>query len=287
MKQNGQSAIFFCAVLWSTSGLFTKLIDWHPILIAGIRSLIAAIFLLAVRFLFSRRHTRSQLRHLIAGGISYAVTMITFIVANKMTTSANAILLQYTAPVWAALLGWLLIREKPHIEHWVALAAVMVGLVIFFKDSYRVQLSTLIGDGLALFSGLCFAANSVFMRMQKDGNPSDSMLLSHIICAAFSLPFLFFYPPVLTGTTVSIILFMGIVQIGCASLLFSYGIKRVSAVQSMLTAMIEPILNPLWVLLFVGEKPSQSALIGGAIIVTAVIVSSIAGKRREVHSKLA
>ncbi|MDR2020619.1 MAG: DMT family transporter [Treponema sp.] len=285
----GQGAIFLCAVLWSTSGLFIKLVDWHPILIAGGRSFIAALFMGGIRLFFGFRaggaHAGKRTFSVWAGGTAYAVTMISFVIANKLTASANAILLQYSAPVWAAVLGWLLIKEKPRWEHWGALVLVILGMLLFFKEGLAG--GALLGDALAVFSGLCFGANSVFMRMGKEGNPADAMLLSHTITAVFSIPFFFLYPPVLTPGSAGAILFMGIFQIGCASLLFSYGIRRVRAVQAMLTAMIEPVLNPVWVLLVTKERPSLRALAGGGIIMAAVMISSLIGKHREIREAAA
>ena len=280
----GQAALLFAAFLWSTSGLFIKLVDWHPVVLTGIRSLISAAFLLTVRFISPPKKTvKKQTFTLWAGGISYALTMLTFVVANKHTTSANAILLQYSAPVWAALLGWWLNKEKPHWEHWGALGMVFLGLFIFFKDSLGT--GSLFGDGLALASGLFFAANCVFMRMMKDGDPRDILLLSHTICAVVAIPFCFLHPPVLTFSTVLPVVYMGIFQLGLASAVYAYGMKRISAVQAMLTATIEPICNPLWVFIVIGEKPTSLALIGGAVILTAVLISSIIGKQREVVKK--
>jgi drug/metabolite transporter (DMT)-like permease len=279
----GQGAVFLCAVLWSTSGLFIKLMDWHPVIIAGGRGFLAAFFLLAVRIISRRRKRagagKSRPWQIIAGGFTYGATMLSFVVANKLTASANVILLQYTAPVWASILGWLLIREKPHWEHWGALILVMGGLALFFREGLAA--GAFLGDSLALLSGLFFGANSVFLRMQKDGNPADSMLLAHIICAAVSVPFIFLYSPALTSANTAAIIFMGLIQIGLASLLFSFGIKRIRALEAMLIAMVEPILNPVWVLAVTGEKPSASALLGGLVIITAVLCSSVISKGRE------
>jgi drug/metabolite transporter (DMT)-like permease len=207
--------------------------------------------------------------------------MQSFVIANKLTTSANAIMLQNSAPVWAGLLGWLLVREKPHWEHWGALVCVFGGLTLVFKDS--LSGGAFAGDSLALLSGVFFGAHSVFLRMQKDGNPADSMLLAHILNFTLSVPFFFLYFPAFEAPAMAAVLYMGIIQIGCASLLFSFGIKRVSAVQAMLTAMIEPVLNPLWVLVVTGEKPSFSAVLGGGIIIAAVVASSVIGKNREMN----
>ncbi|MDR1430137.1 MAG: DMT family transporter [Spirochaetaceae bacterium] len=278
-SKHGQLAVFLCAVLWSTSGLFIKLLDWHPILIAGSRSLVAGCFMLVLAR--RRKSPGGRKPHPFvfwAGGVSYAATMILFVIANKLTASANAILLQYSAPVWAAVFGWGLAKERPRAEHWAALVIVMAALVLFFKDG--LSGGALLGDLLAVLSGILFGINSVFMRMNKDGEPADIMMASHFLTAAFALPFCFLYTPVLTLSSTAAVFFMGIFQIGLSSVLFGYGVKHISAVQAMLTAMIEPVLNPVWVLLVTGEKPSVSALAGGCLIIGAVAASSAVSARR-------
>jgi drug/metabolite transporter (DMT)-like permease len=285
-KTASQGAVLLCAILWSTSGLFIKIIDWNPLVIAGLRSLIAALFMLLLRGVTRQRGAGGSFAALKsalksgpfwAAGLSYSATMILFVIANKMTASANAILLQYGAPVWAALLGWLLAGEKPRAGHGIALVMVMAGLFLFFRDGLVSGAHT--GDLIAVLSGVCFGANSVFLRMGKDGDPAGAMLLANMITAVFCLPFVFIYPPSLSPGPIGAILFMGILQIGLASMLFSYGIQRIRAVEAMLIAMIEPVLNPVWVLLVTGERPAPSALAGGAIIVAAVAVSSLVGGR--------
>jgi drug/metabolite transporter (DMT)-like permease len=277
----GQWAIVICAVLWSTSGLFIKIVDWHPLVIAGLRSFIAALFMTGLRRFRSGSGVRGKARPLMLWGaaLSYALTMILFVIANKHTASANAILLQYSAPIWAAIFGWVLAGEKLYGEHWAALALVIIGLLLFFKDGLTG--GSFAGVGIAVLSGIAFGLHSVFMRLQKEGDPADALILSHWITAAACIPFLFIAPPKFTVPDCLAIGFMGIIQIGAASLLFSYGIRRVRAVQAMLTAVVEPVLNPLWVLAVTGEKPGIPALLGGGVIITAVLVSSLIGKQRE------
>ena len=273
-RRMGQLAVFLCAVLWSTAGLFVKLINWDPFVIAGMRSLIAGLFMMAVRFLSpARRHSPFKLNYFWHGGIAYSITMLLFIIAIKLTTAANAVLLQYSAPVWAALLGWLLAKEKPRTVTWISLAMVTGGLCLFFKDG--LEGGSFIGNLLALLSGITFGANSVLLRIQKKGDQADTILTAHFITVLASIPFLFLHPPAFTIQNSLSILFLGIVQLGMASFLFSYGIKYVTAAESMLTASIEPILNPVWVLLIIGEKPAMTAITGGIIIVAAVLVSTI------------
>ena len=273
-------AVLLTAFLWSTSGLFIKLVDWHPMVIASTRSFISVFFILAVRLISPPpKHAKNLPFPLWAGAITYALTMFSFVIANKMTTSANVIMLQYSAPVWAALLGWRLVKEKPHWEQWGAMVLVFAGLLIFLRDG--LGSGALLGDGIAVFSGITFGATSVFLRMMKDGNPSDSLLLAHVICAVVGIPFIFLHPPALSISSVLPIIYMGTIQLGLASIIYAYGLKRISALKAMLTAMVEPIFNPIWVLVITGERPSAMALAGGVLIIAAVIASSLIGKRRE------
>ena len=274
-KFSGQGAILLCAILWSTSGLFIKLVSWHPAVIAGSRSFLAILFLLLIRL---RQEKPKNLLSLLTSGFWYAATMILFVIANKLTLAANAILLQYTAPIWTCLLGWFFLREKPYWEHWTALVLVFIGMVLVFGNA--LSHGSILGDILALVSGITFAANSVVLRKHREGNPLDVMICAHILCALYSVPFFFMHPPELSAGNVLSILFMGFFQIGAASALFVYGIKRVRAVQAMLTAAIEPVLNPVWVLIVTGEKPALSVIIGGIIIIAAVVLSSLVNKKR-------
>jgi len=274
-RARGQWAIVCCAILWSTSGLFIKLLDAHPLVIAGGRSLIAGLFMLAARYWGGRRRRWVLTPPFWGAGASYALTMICFVIANKLTASANAILLQYSAPVWAALFGWLIAGERPAKAQWTALVLVCGALFFFFKDGLVAGGTA--GDCLALFSGIAFGLYSVFMRLQAE--PADGALLSHGLTALAALPFAWLFPPAITAPAILAILFMGVLQIGAASLLFAYGIKRVPAVQAMLTAGVEPVLNPLWVLAVTGERPAWSALAGGVIIIGAVLFSGLAGMK--------
>jgi drug/metabolite transporter (DMT)-like permease len=248
------------------------------------RSLIAALFLMTLNALRSgaRPLSRIKVRPLALWGaaITYAVCMILFVWANKLVGPANAILLQYTAPIWTAIFGWILIKEKPYIEHWLALAAIFLGLLIFFWDGLSGGM-TVFGIVIALLSGVTFGIQSVFLRMMNGAEPSQALILSHWLTAAFCFPFVFIAMPSFTAPNILGLLFMGFIQLGMASALFSYGIKRVRAVQAMLTAVVEPLLNPVWVLIITGERPALTTIAGGSVILTAVLASSLAGRRRE------
>ena len=276
----GQGAIVLAVVLWSTAGLTIKLLaGWHPLAITYARSAIAAAFLFAVRVISPPpKAAKNRTLPLWIAGSGYALMMISFVTANKITTAANAILLLYSAPVWATLLAWRLMGEKPRWENWGALALIAAGFVLFFRGA--LGSGSLLGDGIAALSGIFFGVYTAFLRQLKDGTPRDAMLLAHIICAVISSPFLFLYPPSFTSSTVLIIIYMGTLQMAMGALFFSYGIKKISTVQAMCTAILEPVLNPVWVLLITGEKPSLPALAGGVIIISAVVASSLVGIKR-------
>lgn len=271
----GVAAMAGCAVLWSTSGLFIKLLDWQPFAIAGTRSAIASVVLWIVigkpRFTFSFDQVVSAL--------AYAATMTLFVIANKHTTAANAILLQYGAPVYVAVLGSMMLKEKPRIEHWLALLAILGGMILFFLDS--LTRGNLLGDLVATLTGFTFALNIVMLRKQKDARPLDALLMGNILTALIGGAIsLFLATPKLSAGSLLAIAELGIVQIGIASILFAYGIKRITALESILTAVLEPLFSPLWVFLVVGEVPGRRAVMGGIVIIGAVVGSSLVSIRR-------
>lgn len=253
--------------------MFIKLVDAHPMAIAGGRSLIAFLVILTFhrpRFTWSRPQ--------IGAAVANAATMILFVSANKLTTSANAILLQYAAPVYVAVLAVLFLGEKLRLRDLLALGGVMAGIVVFFFD--QLAPGELLGNLLAIASGLTFAGFFILMRAQKDGSPTESILLSHGIVALASLPFWGSFVPS-AGNLLGIGA-LGIFQLGLAALCFSYGIKRVPALAAILLTMLEPLLNPVWVALFGGELPSLLALGGGGVILASVTTLQIV----EARSKL-
>jgi drug/metabolite transporter (DMT)-like permease len=275
----GLAALAVCALLWSLAGLFIKLIDWNPLAIAGARSLIAGIFLLVwirkPRFTFSLPQ--------MGAALASSATMLLFVYANKATTSANAILLQYGAPIYTAIISIFLLKERPRAEHILAFVAVAAGMVLFFLGDLGG--GSLLGNLAGVASGITFAFYYVFLRMQKDGSPLESNLLAHGFTAVIALIGACFLPaPRITGASVAAIVTLGVFQVGLAAVFLSYGIKRVTAIQGILVAAIEPIANPIWVFLATGEAPGMNSIAGGAIIITAVLASAIVSMRRDAQA---
>jgi len=274
-KSIGILAMAATAFLWSIAGLFIKVIDWNPIAIAGMRSLIASIVILV----YLKRPRIHLSFPQIAASIANALTMLLFVSANKTTTAANAILLQYIAPVLTAFTGAILLRERTHVEHIAALPLVAAGIIVMFFD--KLGGGKLFGNVLAIMSGITFSFYFVFMRMQKDSSPLESILLSHWLTAGVCIIISLFLPmPHITPKSLAAIAVLGTIQIGLSAILFSIAIKRVSAVSANLIAIIEPIFNPLWVFLALRETPGAYALIGGGIIILAVTGASIITARR-------
>lgn len=261
-------ALALTAALWSTSGLLIKLVAWNPIAIAGARSLIAA----GVLFAYLRRPRFTWSLDQIAAAIAYAATMLTFVIANKLTTSANAIFLQYLSPVFVALLGVWLLGERPRPIEWIIIFVVIAGMGLFFVG--RLSPAGMLGNIVAITSGVCFASFIVLMRRQAAGSPLESMLLGHLVTAIVSVPFWFTGAPA-HATGWLAIGALGFVQIGLTSITFSFAVKHMTALSTSIITLIEPVLNPLWVFLFVGEVPSLAALAGGIVILSMVTLRSI------------
>jgi len=258
--------LVIASVLWSTGGMLIKLVDWNPVAIAGTRSGIAALVMLA----FVRRPKFTKSKTQIAGAAFYMSTVILFVTANKLTTAANAILLQYTAPIWVAVLGTWVLKEKTLRVDWLAIFAVMAGMVLFFIGDLGG--GALAGNLLSILSGLFLALTVIFLRLQKDGSQIEMTLLGNIMTFLVSIPFILQSVPDFKSMVG--ILILGVFQLGISYTLFSLAVRHVTALEAILIPVIEPILNPIWVFLATGEKPGALALLGGLIVVLAVTLRS-------------
>jgi drug/metabolite transporter (DMT)-like permease len=198
--------------------------------------------------------------------------MILYVAANKLTTAANAILLQYTNPLWVILLGPFLLGEKNTWVEYVTVAGVLGGMALFAADGLHG--GSALGNVLACVSGFFFGLTVVLMRKQKDSNPSDSFTLSHLITFAVALPVCFSSGMPSPGSWAGIFA-LGIFQIGLPSILYALGITRVTAISAVLVTMVEPLMNPVWVFLFTGEKPTLNAVAGGIVILGFISFRSV------------
>jgi len=266
-KKRATVYLVISALLWSLGGVFIKLIDWNPIAIAGMRSAVSALFIWA----FIKKPTFNWSKAQILGAFSYATTVITFVVANKMTTGANAILLQYTAPIYVALFGMFFVKEKATKVDWLTMLAVFIGMILFFIGDLDTR--NMWGNFWAVVSGISFAGVALSLRMQKDASPLESVLLGNILTAIIGIPFMLQSKPT-TLSWVGLVL-MGTIQLGLPYIIYAKAIKTVSALEATLIPVIEPIVNPIWIFLIVGEVPGKWAFIGGAIVITAITARSV------------
>ncbi|MGE5682648.1 MAG: DMT family transporter [Bacillota bacterium] len=269
MNEHRKAVLFLIAtaVLWSLGGVLIKWVKLNPVAIAGMRSLISLTFILIV---FRPKIKISWIK--IAGGLAYAGTVILFVSANKMTTAANAILLQYTAPVYVAMLGYWFLRERISRIDWVAIFLVLCGMVLFFLD--KLSSGNMIGNIIAILSGVSFAWLVLLMRKQKEGSPLDSVIIGNFITAVIGVPFAI-------GTSIDMnswigLILLGVVQLGLPYVLYAYAIKHVSAIEAILIPVIEPVLNPIWVLFVLGEVPGFWSIAGGIVVIGAVTLRSTA-----------
>ena len=259
------------AILWSTGGLFIKLAPMPALAVACGRSLVAAVFYLAV--------LRPDLRAArLSTALAYAGCIVTFVAATRLTTAANAIFLQYTGPAWVLLLSPLILKEAFRRIDGVCVALSLAGMSLFFVG--KVEAGQALGNGLGLVSGVFFALTVVLLRRDSrmGGDTAlPSTALGNLIAAAATLPFaLQALPQMASARGAGVLLYLGVVQLGVAYVLFIRGVRKVPAAEASLISMLEPVLNPVWVLLGFGERPGPWALLGGAVVISAVVLRTLA-----------
>lgn len=263
----GPLYIVFAAIFWSFGGLLGKLIPWSGLSIAALRGIFAAITIALYRRSFSFKLNKP----ILLAGLSLTLTTILFMIANKMTSSANAIVLQYTSPVFIILLTLIIDKQKPKKRDIFAIFGVLLGICLFFFDQFKN--GQYLGDLIALASGLSFAG-VFFANKLPNASPIDATYIGNLL-SFIILPFVLFDMSFQLNQNPTIwmyIIFMGVFQLGFGYIFFSLGIKQSSATSSSIIATLEPILNPLWVFIFLGEKPSILALIGGMIVLLTVTI---------------
>jgi len=262
--------LLICIFLWSSSGLFVKLSTLNPIALAGGRSLITALVLL----IYLRRPQFTWSKPQLLGAAAMAITFLLFITSTRLTSAANSILLQYTAPVWVALFGSWYLGEKARGYDWATMGVILLGMVLFFGDGLTTQ--GMIGNVMAIVSGITMAWMSLAVRKEPE-NAGETVLLGNTFTAIIGVPFL--VVAALAGTVDAvnwgILLYMGIFQLGIAFILYTVAVRKLPAIESILLSMIEPILNPIWVFLVVGERPGPMAIVGGVIVIAAVTVRAL------------
>jgi drug/metabolite transporter (DMT)-like permease len=265
------------AVLWSTGGLFIKWTSISALELSFGRSLLAAITVA----IFTRREGFGLNRITALASVLYAALLILFVLATKETAAANAIFLQYTAPVYLLIFEPLFYKEKFRSRDLVVVIACVLGMSLFFVGKLRPQDVT--GNLLALASGLCFACYILLLRhsTSRAVNRATSVIYGNLLLVLIAAPVGLKALPQMNRHDILSVIYLGVVQIGLAYTLFTVAMARgVRSLDAGIVGYIEPVLNPIWVFLVLGERPSKWALLGGAIIVTAVVCHTLMEARR-------
>jgi len=272
-RRKGVLLVAAAALLWSTGGLGIKAVAEPALKVTFYRSLFAAIALM----LFLPRKAWATRRWsstpaFIAAIVSYAACLTTFVVATKWTTAANAIFLQYAGAIWVLLFSPLVVHEPLRARDAVAIGAALAGMALFFVGRFETR--GMAGNAMALLSSVFFAALILLLRREHDASQA-TVTWGNVLTALAVLPFIDF---ALSPIELGILVFLGAFQIALAYFLFTRGLTFITATQASLTGMLEPICNPIWVLLGVGERPSPFAIAGAAVVLTAIAWHSLYGE---------
>ncbi len=278
-KENvGIIQMIVSAVLWSIAGVFMKLLPWSGFAVAGIRSFIAGLTIAAYMLIRKVRFTLG--RSTLLGGAICAGMYTCFAVSNKLTTAANAIVLQYMAPVFIILFSAVFFHQK--IRKWDILVVLVViaGTALFFFD--RLGPSTAAGNVVAIVSGILMAGMFVvFEKLDKEERVS-AVLIGQILTFLAGIPAVIVTRPVLDRVTVPVVLILGIFQLGLAYIIYTKAAETCPALACCLLGVVEPVLNPVWVMIFNGEKPGIYAFAGGIVLLVSVTAWNVwDGKTRE------
>ena len=269
--------VLAAALLWSTGSLFIKATPLSAFELSFGRSLFAA----ATVALLTRREGFRVNTVTLVSSVLYAALLLLFVMANKLTTAANAIFLQYTAPAYVLLLEPWMYKERLHTRDLFVVGACLAGMSLFFVGQLRPQ--DVAGNITALASGLCFALFLLLLRHPRAGrvNRASSVIYGNLIICVLTAPAFAHVAGSLTTRDVLIVTYLGVFQIGVAYTFFTLGMARgVRSLDAGIVGYIEPMLNPVWVFLFLGERPSRWAILGGCIIIAAVMAHTLALARR-------
>lgn len=269
--------VLLAALLWSTGGLFIKWTTLSAFELTFGRSLLAALTVA-----YFTRHEGFRLNAMtVLTSLLYAALLLLFVVATKLTTAANAIFLQYTAPIYVLILEPVLYKEKFRRADLVTVIICIAGMSLFFIGKLRPQ--DVSGNLAALASGLCFAFYILLLRHPRSQavNRASSVIYGNLLLVVFTAPAGLGALSHMSAQDAASVLYLGLFQIGLAYTFFTLGMAcGVRSLDASIVGYIEPVLNPVWVFLFLGERPSAWAIIGGSIIIAAVIAHTVWGARK-------
>ena len=280
-ERKGLFFIFLAAVCFSLGGLLIKMIPWQAMSINAWRCGISVCILL----LFARlsRHKLRLTRGVVLGALAMCLTVSCYALANKLTTAANTILIQYTAPAFVILFLWLCFRERPKKLDVIACLLVFLGIAFFVLDG--LSAGNLAGNLIALVSGVGYAWVFLLNKI-PGGDPLFSTILGHGMCFVIGLPWAV-KEEAYTGSAVLCAVLLGVFQLGLAYIFFTTGIRTAPPVSASLVGGIEPILNPVLVALVLGETLTGLSVIGGVIVFATIMIYNVLTARQEAMTRTA
>lgn len=277
-KRIGELQMLACAIMWSISGIIIKYIDWSPLAIAGGRSLISTGVVLV--YMICTKMKLVVNRTVIWAGISLCGCVTCFVTANKMTTAANAIVLQYIAPAFVLIISALFLKQKLKKIEIAIVTSTFFGIVLFFVD--EIDFGGMVGNFIAICSGLFMAIMFVFNGRLEVSERMTGILIAHLLTAVIGIPIGFAtYETIISSQDILLLLVLGIVQLGIPYVLYALAASKISPLSCSLIGMIEPLLNPIWVAIFYGEVPGAFAFCGGIVVILSVVIYNVWDEKQE------
>lgn len=267
-KQKAMLLMVVTAAMWSIGGIFIKLVSWNPLMIAGMRSMISAMVLGG--YMVYKRIPFKFCKASMGAAIGLSCSAMLFVMANKLTTAANAIVLQYSAPVFILIITAFLLHKRLEKREIIAVALTMCGIVLFFFD--QLSPGNVLGNILGILAGVFLAI--MFVSMGEGGDDDSirmsGILMAHLIAAVIGMPVGTVLTESVTGMEILYVVILGVFQLGIPYVLYAIASRDCPPLACSLIGMLEPLLNPVWVAIFVHEMPGTFAFIGGAVIIATV-----------------
>ena len=282
MKKENLAIIemLICATLWSIAGIFMKLLPWNGFAVAGLRSLIAGLTIAAYILIRGKRIIIN--RRTLVTGVFTACVYTCFAVANKLTTAANAIVLQFTSPVFIVIFSALILKKRIRRSDALVVSFTLLGIALFFFDQLRP--GYILGNFVAIAAGMFMAGMFMAVGELEREQRFSGILIGQTLTFLVGLPFVIATRPEFTAVTTLSILILGVFQLGISYILYVESSKYCPPLACCLLGAAEPLLNPVWVLIFDGERPGVFALIGGVIVVVSITLWCVFGQEKPEES---
>lgn len=282
MKKENLAIIemLICATLWSIAGIFMKLLPWNGFAVASLRSLIAGLTIAAYILIRGKRIIIN--RRTLVTGVFTACVYTCFAVANKLTTAANAIVLQFTSPVFIVIFSALILKKRIRRSDALVVSFTLLGIALFFFDQLRP--GYILGNFVAIAAGMFMAGMFMAVGELEGEQRFSGILIGQSLTFLVGLPFVIATRPEFTAVTTLSILILGVFQLGISYILYVESSKYCPPLACCLLGAAEPLLNPVWVLIFDGERPGVFALIGGVIVVVSITLWCVFGQEKPEES---